>query len=208
MAFTLNSHNPTPGAAIPSSWGDAINANMVSLNDFFSMPLFPNSSGMPLTNGNTSGYAIAASSGGGTPSVNFPVLTHDGTATAIIGREWAFKMPRNYGGSLVIAGEYYMGSANQGTAVFGVRLAAFRAAGTATTPVYSTEILGTVAVPAAANVIQAFTVTIPFAASNSLVAGDHVNLSFYRKPADTADGGTVGLLNVTDLALYFNLAGY
>lgn len=207
MSFTLNAHDPTPGAPIPSSWGDAINANMVALNDFFQYPLFPLSSGMPLTNGNTSGYAVTASGGGGTPSVNIPVLTHDGTATAIIGREWAFKMPRNFGGSLIIAGEYYMGSAQSAGAVFGVRIAAFRSGGTISTKVFDTEVLGTVTVPAAANVVQAFTIAIATADTDSLAPGDHVNLAFYRKPADAGDSGTVGLLNLLDLAAYYNLTG-
>lgn len=208
MSFTLNSHDPTPGAAIPSSWGDAVNANMVAINDFFSYELFPRSSGAPLTNGNTSGYAVNASSAGGTPTVNIPVLTHDGTATTIIGREWAFKMPRNYGGSLVLAGEYYMGSAQVAGAVFWARVSAMRSGGTITADSYATEIQGTVTVPATAGVLGAFTLTFPSGYTESLQAGDHVNIAFGRKPADSGDGGTVGLLNVTDLSVYWNAAGY
>ena len=204
MPFVISTHNPSTGIAIPSTWGDEINANFVALNNGFFVPLFPESSGQVDTN--TAGMLYSMGSGvAGTPIVEFPILQANGTATSA--RKWTRSMPPAYGGSVVVQGQYYMPVAGSGAVVFGVRVSAFVSGGTVTAETFATQVKGTITANTVANKFTDFSVTIPTGNMDSLTAGTPVQIEFERLPTDIGDteGGTV---NITKLYLAFNLSGY
>ena len=204
MTYTVPTHDPTTGAAIPSTWGDNVNSDLTALNNYFYAPLFPESSGMVDSNTAGMGYAIQQGQAG-TPIVEYPVLQANGTVTS--GRKWMRKMPPAYGGSLLVSGSYEMPVAGSGAFVVGVRVSALAMGGTLSAQSFSTQVKGTVTASTVARKVTAFSVAVPTANAPSLSAGVPVQIEIERLPADSGDseGGTV---NFVDIGLYFNLSGY
>lgn len=192
------------GQIVPVNWINAVENNFSSLNGYFFSPLFPESSGQVDTN--TPGMLYAMGSGGaGTPIVEFPILQANGTATSA--RKYTRMTPPSYGGSLIIAGQYYMPVAGTAAFVLGVRVSAFATGGTVTAEAFATQVKGTITANTVANKWTAFSVTIPTGNVDSLVANIPVQIEFERLPTDSGDteGGTV---NFTSIGAYFNASGY
>ena len=204
MAFVISTHNPTTGQAIPSTWGDEVNANFAGLNGYFFSPLFPESSGQVDSNVAGMGYTINSGQAG-TPVVEYPVLNANPTATS--GRKWTRTVPPSYGGSLIISGHYEMPLAGSGAFVVGVRVSALSLAGTLSAESFATQVKGTVTAATVARKVTAFSVAVPSANADSMLAGVPVQIEFERLPTDSGDteGGTVSFLNI---GAYFNLSGY
>lgn len=204
MPFVNSTHTPSTGVTIPSTWGAEVNANFLALNGYFFSPLFPESSGQVDTN--TAGMLYSTGTGvSGTPLVEFPILQANGTATSA--RKWTRTMPPAYGGSVIVAGRYYMSSAGTANFVLGVRVSAFSTNGTVTAEAFATQVKGTVTANTTANKWSAFSVTIPTGNADSVIAGDPVQFEIERLPADAGDTES-GTVNITNLAVYFNASGY
>jgi hypothetical protein len=194
-------HTPVSGAIAPSSWGLEVNANFSALDDYFHMPLFPDSSGQVDASLAAARYSIVSSSAGGTPNVEFPILSFNGTATS--GRKWTKSTPPGYTGSLIVRGDYYMPVAGSATFVLGVRVAAFTVAGTATSKAFGAQTLGTVTADTHIGAIAAFSITI--ADADSLAAGVPVQIELERLPTNAGDT-EAGTVNVTNVDAYFSLS--
>lgn len=204
MTFVISTHNPATGVTIPSTWGDEVNANFVALNGYFFSPLFPESSGQVDTN--TAGMLYAMGSGvAGTPLVEFPILQANGTATSA--RKWTRTTPPSYGGSLIIAGQYYMPVAGTAAFVLGVRVSAFSTGGTVTAEAFATQVKGTITANTVANKWTAFSVTIPTGNTDSMLSNIPVQIEFERLPADAGDT-EAGTVNFSSIGSYFNASGY
>lgn len=202
MAYVVPSHNPATGVVAPSTWGDEINANFSALNTAFSIPLFPNSSGIAPSSGLTaSALSQIQSSGAGTNKPEFWVLDHD--AGAIEGRIWQGRVMRGFGSTLTVSGMFIMASATSGNVVLGAQVACISDAdASVTAKVFATENTATVAVPASAGTAKLFSITMTNA--DSIAAGDWVNVCFYRKGTDGSDDAT-GDMRLLNLSLYFSL---
>lgn len=203
MVYVVPSHNPATGAVAPPTWGDEINANFTALNMSFHVPLFPDSSGeAPLSNLAGAAYSLAASSAGGTPNPQYPILSFD--AGTDEGRIWSGRVSRGYGGTLTINGAFYMASATSGNVVLAAQIAAVSSGdASVTAKTFATVNTTTVAVPGAAGTEQSFSITMTNA--DSLVAGDRFILVFYRD-ADNGSDTATGDMNLVLLDLFFTLA--
>lgn len=177
-------------------------ANDVHMNTAFSVPLFPNSSGIAPSSGLTaSALSQIQSSGAGTNKPEFWVLDHD--AGAIEGRIWQGRVLRGFGSTLTISGMFIMASATSGSVVLGAQIACISDAdATVTAKVFATENTATVAVPGAAGTAKLFSITMTN--NDSIAAGDWMNICFYRKGTDGSDNAT-GDMRLLNLSAYFSL---
>lgn len=203
MAFVVPSHNPATGAVAPSTWGDEINANFTALNTGFHVPLFPDSSGeAPLSNLQAAAYSLVASSAGGTPNPQFPILSFD--AGTDEGRIWNRTMHRMYAGTLTINGAFYMASATSGNVVLAAQIAGISSGdASVTAKAFATVNTATVAVPGSAGTEQSFSITMTN--NDSLVAIDRFSLVFMRD-ANNGSDDAAGDMNLTRLDAFFNLS--
>lgn len=178
-------------------------ANDSHLNTAFSVPLFPNSSGIAPSSGLTaSALSQIQSSGAGTNKPEFWVLDHD--ASTIEGRIWQGRAPRGFGSTLTLSGIFIMASATSGNVVVGGQIACVSDGdASVTAKVFATENTSTVAVPGSAGTAKLFSITMTNA--DSIAAGDWMNICFYRKASDGSDTAT-GDMRLLNLCAYFSLA--
>lgn len=201
MAYNKMTNRAYDYGVQEADW-DAITNNFDFLNNTFHVPMFPDSSGLAPSSGLTAAaYSVVQSSGAGTNKPEFPLLDFD--AAAIEGRIWTRRIPRGYTVTPTIAGKFIMASATSGNVVVGFQIAALSDTDTAATAkVFATENTATVAVPATAGIVKAFSIT--GTNFDSAAAIDWSNFVFYRKATDASDTAT-GDMRLMCLDLFFSL---
>lgn len=191
------------------SFGDTWSAtqhNVMINNDIhvktsFSVPLFPQSSGIAPASGlQAASYSVIQSSGAGTVKPEFPALSFD--AGTDEGRIWDFTLPRGYGSTITVTGQFYSAS-TAGNVVLAAQLAMVSDTDAGiTSKVFATENSATVAVSGTAATVTNFSITMSNA--DSAAAGDFAMLAF-RRDADSGSDTCTGDILLTRLDLFFSL---
>lgn len=204
MSFNIPSHDPESGAIAPSSWGDELNANFTALNTAFHVRLFPHGSGdAPLSGIAAAALSVVQSSDSGTYKPQWPILSFD--AAQDEGRLWTIQVPRLLGGTLQLAGKYYMGSSTSGAVILAAQVAAL-SDGDTSAPAKAFDVVNFVSstVPTTAGTVKAFSIALTD--RDSVVSADWLSILFYRDGDGTngTDDAT-GDLNLLTLDLYYTL---
>lgn len=202
MAFTTQS-TVAFGDTWSASQHNVMIANDIYLNTGFGVNLFPTSSGIAPTSGLAAGaLSQVQSSGAGTIKPEFWILSLD--AATDEGRIWQGRVPRGFGSTLTISGQFYMASATSGNVVLAAQISCISDGdASVTAKVYATENSSTVAVPGSAGTLKAFSITMTNA--DSISAGDWFTLAF-RRDADNASDTATGDLQLVNLSMYYALA--
>lgn len=191
------------------SFGDTWSASQhnVMINDFiylntsFHVPLFPVNSGIAPASGlQAASYSVIQSSGAGTVKPEYPALSFD--ASTDEGRIWNFTLPRGYGSTITVVGQFYSAS-TAGNVVLASQLAMVSDTDAGiTSKVFATENTSTVAVSGTAATVTNFSITMSNA--DSAAAGDYAILAF-RRDADSGSDTCTGDILLTRLDLFFSL---
>lgn len=203
MTFTTQSTVSFGDTWSATQHNEGLINNMIHLNTSFYVNLFPATSGeAPLSGLTGAAFSLSQSSDASTIKPQFPILSFD--AGTDEGRMWSGRMARGYGGTLTVAGAFYMTSATSGNVVLAAQIAAIGDADTSVTgKAFATVNTATVAVPASAGTEKTFSITMTNA--DSIVAGDRFALVFYRD-ADNGSDTATGDMNLTLLDLFFTLS--
>ncbi len=151
---------------------------------------------------NAAAFSTVQSAAAGTPKPEFPILSFDGSTDE--GRIWSARVPRGYGGTLVLAGMCYS-TGTTGSGVFVGQIAANSdgdVVGTA--KAYAAANAGTFTIPTTAYNWKAFNITLSTA--DSIAAGDWCNIAVWRNGSGAGDTVNGIDINVTLLDAYFTLA--
>lgn len=180
---------------------DVIRNNFSLLNTAFHVPLFPKHSGIAPSSGlQSAGYLNVQSTGAGTVKPEFPVLTFDQTTSE--GRIWNDIIPRCYGVTMTLSGQFYMPTVTTGTFMPAAQIACWSDTdATVSAKVFAAANSPTViTVPGTALTIKAFSITMTN--EDSAAAIDSFSLAFFRDvSADTAAEDVY----LKRLDLFFNL---
>lgn len=141
-------------------------------------------------------------SSGAAPKPLWPVLRFDGATDE--GRVWAFKIPRDFGGSPVIVANAHMSAATtDDDVVFYARVACIGSTDSnIEAKVFAAANTATVASPTAAD--EGFTVSVPIATADGMSAGDFCILLLARDADNGADTAT-GDVIVSSVELQYSL---
>jgi hypothetical protein len=205
MVYTLPSHDPSTGTVAPSSWGDEINANFDVLTQVF-IPLFPETgNGIAPASGLTAAaVSDVQSSTGDTIKPEWPVISFDDSSDE--GRIWNAQIGRNYvaGNVIVVAGSFYMASANvDDEVVIVAQIAAVSSAdASVTAKSFDTANSSIQNVPNAAGTERNFSITLTN--DDSIAPLDRFSLVFWRD-GDDGDDTADGDFQLTQLRIAYDL---
>lgn len=177
--------------------------NDIHLNTSWHVPLFPLNSGeAPMSGLTSAALSLVQSSDSATIKPQWYILSFD--ASADEGRMWQGMIPRGYGSTLTVQGQFYMASATSGNVVLNAQIACISNADASNTAkAFASSNTSTVAVPASAGTAKAFSITMTNA--DSVAAADRFMLAFYRD-ADNGSDTATGDMQLSRLDLFFALA--
>lgn len=178
--------NRASGYAVQEADWDALQGNFDALNDFFHVPLFPLSSGLAPASGlQAAAYSVVQSSDAGTVKPEWPIIAFDKDTDE--GRIWNGMIPRSYGVTAIISGQFYMPTVTSGTFLPSAQIACWSDAdATVTSKAFATvNNPAAITVPGTAVTIKAFTITLTNFDSGAAI--DSFSLAFWRDVSgDTA----------------------
>lgn len=175
--------------------------NFKHLNTSFHVPLFPLSSGhAPVSGLQASAYSIVQSSGAGTIKPEYPILAFDKDTDE--GRIWNGTIPRGYGSTMTISGQFYMPTVTSGTVVLSAQIACWSDTdASASAKVFAAaNSTSAITVPGAALTIKAFSITMTNA--DSAAAIDSFSLALFR---DVSEDSAAEDVYLKRLDLFFSL---
>jgi hypothetical protein len=185
MAFVKMTNRATGYAVQEADW-DAMTGNFDALNDFFHVPLFPFSSGLAPASGlQAAAYSVVQSSGAGTIKPEWPILALDSATDE--GRIWNGTLPRSFGVTAVLSGQFYMPTVTSGTFMPSCQIACWSDGdtGVASKVMASANSPSAVTVPGTALTIETFSITLTNFDSGAAI--DSFSLAFFRDVSeDTA----------------------
>jgi hypothetical protein len=176
--------------------------NDIHVNTSFHVPLFPFSSGIAPASGlQAAAYSVVQSSDAGTVKAEWPILAFDKDTDE--GRIWNGIIPRGYGSTPTISGQFYCPTVTSGTFLPSAQIACW----SDTDATVSAKAFAAVnnpsaiTVPGTALTIKAFSITLTNFDSGAAI--DSFSLAFWRDVSGDTAAEDVYLKR---LDLFFSLA--